>query len=260
MEKILITGARSGIINNVIDTILNDDYYIYLTVATTSQLESVKAKYKDYKNIKCLKLDVTNKKDYKNIENLDIDIFISNAAIGEGGSISEIPFEKVRENYEVNVFKNFELLQIIIKQMLEKNKGKIIIISSLASIIPIDFLGVYASTKASISMLATTLKNELKLLKTNVKIKLIEPGLYHTGFNQIMLENKYDWMIDKSYFKKVIPKIRKRENLMISLLEKKNLNSITNTIIKAIKSNNKKFIYQAPFFQKVGARLYKIFK
>ena len=38
----------------------------------------------------------------------------------------------------------------------------------------------------------------MKLLDTEIKIVLVEPGMYHTGFNQVMLENKYDWMNEKS--------------------------------------------------------------
>lgn len=259
MKTILVTGARSGIINQVIDRIINK-YNIYLSVENNKQLEMVREKYKNYNNITCFKLDVTNQKDREKIENLDIDIFISNEAIGEGGSIAEIPFNKVRKNYEVNVFSKFELIQLVLKQMISKNKGKIIIMSSLAATIPINFLGVYCSTKSSINMLTTALKNELKLLNNNIKIKLIEPGLYHTGFNQVMLENKYNWMDIDSYFKKQINSIRKRENIIFSLLEKRSLNSIVNKIIKSIDDDNNKFKYSAPFTQYLAAKLYLIFR
>ena len=59
--------------------------------------------------------------------------------------------------------------------------------SSLIGLMPLKFLGVYSATKASIIHLTTTLKEELKLLDTNIKVVLIEPGMYHTGFNQVML-------------------------------------------------------------------------
>lgn len=258
MKKILITGARSGIISSVIDKIKNR-YYIYITVKNDKQLEMIKEKYKNYNNIECLKLDITNKKDRQIVENMDIDIFVSNAAIGEGGSIAEIPFDKVRHNFEVNVFSNFELLQIIIKQMMKKKKGKIIMISSIGAHMPLDFLGVYCATKASISMLTTTLKNELKLINSNIKIKLIEPGLYHTGFNQVMLENKYKWMDIDSYFKEIIKYLRQKESIYFNLLERKNLNTITKQIEKAIDSENNKFIYSAPISQFIYSRLYNLF-
>lgn len=259
MKKILITGARSGIINSVIDNIKNK-YYIYVTVENDKQLEIIKEKYKVYNNIECLKLDITDKEDRKKVENLDIDIFISNAAIGEGGSICEIPFDKVRYNFEVNVFSNFELLQLVIKQMIKKNKGKIIMMSSIGAHLPLDFLGVYCATKSSISMLTTTLRNELKLINSNIQIKLIEPGLYHTGFNQVMLENKYKWMDIDSYFKNILDYLRQKETIYFNLLEKRKLNSIVKQIVNAIDSNNNKFIYTAPLSQFIYSRLYNLFK
>lgn len=260
MKKILITGARSGIGNALVNSIIDKEYYIYLTVHNGSQLNVVKEKYKGYSNIKCLKLDVTLENDRLKIEKLDIDILVNIAGIGYGGSISEIPMNKVRENFEVNVFSSFELVQIVLKQMIMKKKGKIIIMSSLAGILPLNFLGSYCATKASIIQLTTTLKNELKLLNTNIKIVLIEPGMYHTGFNQVMLENKYDWMKEKSYFENELNLIRKRENLFFGLLEKNKLNSIVKKMVKAIEAENPKFIYRSPFMQVLGAKIYQIFK
>ncbi len=260
LKKILITGARSGIGNSVVDKIINKNYYIYLTVHTEKQLEFVKEKYKDYDNVKCFKLDITSEIDRNKVNTLEIDILLNIAGIGNGGSISEMPMEKVRENFEVNVFSFFELVQIVLRQMISKRKGKIIIMSSLAGILPLNFLGSYCATKASIIQLTTTLKNELKLLNNNIKIILIEPGMYHTGFNQVMLENKYDWMQKKSYFENELSLIRKRENLFFGILEKNNLNSIVKKIVKAVESENPKFIYRAPITQVIGAKLYQIFK
>jgi len=259
MKKILITGARSGIINKVIESIKNR-YYIYVTVETDKQLEIIKQKYKNDHNIECLKLDVTDKNDRQIVNSMDIDIFVSNAAIGEGGSICEIPFDKVRHNFEVNVFSNFELLQLVIKQMIKKKNGKIIMVSSIGAHLPLNFLGVYCATKSSISMLTSTLRNELKLIDSNIQIKLIEPGLYHTGFNQVMLENKYDWMDIDSYFRNILHKLRKRETLYFNLLEKQKLNTIVRQIVNAIDSNDDKFIYAAPLIQFIYSKLYNLFK
>lgn len=259
MKTILFTGARSGIINKVIDKIIND-YYIYLTVETEMQLKCVKEKYKNYENVNCFKLDVTNKSDIEKIKNLDIDIFVSNSAIGMGGSISEMPMEKVRKNYEVNVFSNFELTQIILKNMVLKNKGKVIIISSLAGVVPLPFLGSYCSTKSSISMLTMCLRKELSLISDNIKIKMIQPGFYHTGFNDVMFDNKNDLMSIDSFFSNILDEINKKEGKMIRLLEKKKYDSIVKKIILAIKKDDNRFIYRAPFFQNVFARLYGLIR
>jgi len=259
MKKILFTGARSGIINNVIDHLIGN-YYIYVTVETESQLKCVKKKYKDYSNIKCFKLDITKKEDREKIIDLDIDILVSNAAIGMGGAVADIPFDRVRKNYEVNVFSTFELIQIVLKKMIKKDRGKIIIISSLAGIMPIPFLGAYSSTKSSINALSICLREELSLISNKIKIKLIQPGFYHTGFNQVMFDNKDNYMDINSYFSNILNTINLVEGSLIGLLEKKNLNSITNKILYAIKTDDNKFIYRAPFSHAMFVKLYNIFK
>lgn len=260
MKKILYTGARSGISDYVINKLKDKNYFIYITVHTKYQEEIMKEKYINNKNIQVFKLDITSKSDRQKLVTLDIDILINNAAIGEGGSLAEIDMNRVRENFEVNVFSSFEIVQIILKNMLKKGSGKIIIMSSLASIIPLNFLGSYCGTKASISHMTRILKNEIKLLNKNIKIVLIEPGMYHTGFNQVMLENKYKYMSIDSYFKDKIKEIRKKENVLFTLLEKKRLSSIGNKIVEAINSSNPRFIYRAPFLQSFGAKIYLIFK
>lgn len=258
MKRILITGASSGIASFVINKIKNkNDYYIYVTVRTNKQLELVNIKYKDDKNIECFKLDITNDQDIEKVKKLDIDILINNAAVGEGGSVACINIERLVNNYEVNVFGTVKLTQIVLNNMLAKGTGKIINIASLAGVMPISFLGSYAATKSSIIKLSIALKNELKLINRNIKVVLIEPGFYHTGFNQVMIDNKYNDY--NSYFNNCINIIRKRESIMLKLLEKNNLNSITNKIVKAIKTDNPRFIYRAPITQAIFSKIYELF-
>jgi short-subunit dehydrogenase len=259
MKKVLFTGARSGIAHATIKRFLDKEYLIYVTVRTDKQLELIKETYQDYKNVICLKLDITNKEDLKILETLDIDILVNNAAIGEGGSMAEIPIDKIRRNFEVNVFSTFAVIQIVLKKMMQKGEGRIINVSSLFGVMPYPFLGAYCGSKASLSKMTTLLKKELKLVNSNIQVILVEPGLYHTGFNQVMLNNKYDWMHTDSYFSKEIENIRMCENKVFNLLEKTNLNSIVKKLEKAIVSDNPCFIYRAPFSHAMLTKLYSIF-
>lgn len=257
MKTILYTGATSGIAKNVIKKIKNK-YIIYVGVHTRKQQELLTKKYKKEKNIKIIKLDLLNKKDIKQIQQLDIDILISNAAINLGGSLLEVDIKKLKQVYEINVFKNLEIIQIVLKNMIKKNSGKIIIMSSLSGIMPIKFTGSYSSTKACLINIAQILKKELKELNSNIKIKLIEPGMYKTGFNQLMINDKYDWMEEKSYFKEELEKIKKKEKLLYRIIEYKNTKTIVRKIISSIKHDNK-FIYSAPIEQRILTKIYSIF-
>ena len=254
MKTILFTGARSGMIRGVIEKLKHKKYEIYVTVHTETQLEVVKEKYRKDKNVHCMKIDVTDKQDREKLLHLDLDILVCN-----GGSISEIDMNLVRQNFEVNVFSNFELVQIVIANMIEKNKGKIIFMSSLAAIYPLPFLGSYSATKASVSTLARTLRKELKYLHSKIEVAVIEPGLYHTGFNQVMFQNKYEWMDVDSYFSECINRIHQKERFLEKYIEKKSLRSIEGCILDAIKDKHTHSIYRAPFVQTVCAKTYQIF-
>lgn len=255
MKKVLITGARSGMIYPVIQRL--KDYYIYVTVHTESELKSVKKLYKNNKNIECLKLDIVN--DADKVMNLDIDILVLNGAIAESGSLMEMPLEKVRDNFEVNVFSNLNIMQKVIQNMIYKGEGRVVIISSLTSKSPLPFLGSYSASKAALSSMARVLYYESMLLKANVEIVLVEPGLYKTGFNKLAFDKKYEFMDNDSFFASQIEFIRKWENIYLRLFEKKNLNSITNKILKAITTESPKFRYSAPFSHNLFAKIFNLF-
>ena len=255
MKKILITGARSGMIYPVIQR-LKRNYFIYVTVHTDSEVKYIKNLYKE-NNIECIKLDIT--KDLDKLNKLDIDILVCNAAIAESGSLFEIPLEKVKENYNVNVFSNLDLIQKVSKKMIKKGKGKIVIISSLTSKMVLPFLGSYSSSKASLSAIARCLYYESKLLKSQIDIVLIEPGLYKTGFNKLAFDKKYEFMDNDSFFKSQIELIRKVENAYLFLFERRKLKSIANKIYEAITIDNPKFRYSAPFSHNLFSKIINLF-
>lgn len=252
--NVLITGAASGIGFDVGIKLAKLKFNVFLTTEDDKQLKVLREKVKDIKNIGSFRLNVKNKDDVKLLEEFDVDILISNAALGIGGSILEANMKKVRESFEVNVFSNFEVIKIVLNNMLNKNKGKIIIMSSMISNIPIPFFGIYASTKASITMLGLCLKKEIKMINNNVQIAIIEPGIYKTGFNKVMLDNKYD--NENSKFSRLNDSIMNLENEILKFAGSSNLDSISNKIINVIKEDKLKSIYRAPLIQDIFIKLY----
>lgn len=255
--KILITGAASGIGYLTALTLSERGHTVYLTCHNLNQVKTVKEKVKDFKNIHVMKIDITDKKDREKVLSLDIDCLFNNAAIALGGSILEADMDCVRTNFEVNVFSSFSLLKDVLRQMIDKNKGRIIVMSSLASHFPIPFAGVYSSTKASITSIVTSLQKELFLTGTNVKVSLIEPGLYHTGFNNVFLDNKYD---DGKYFKDIKKELYNVEHYLLNLLEKRELDSVVIKVVRAIEDKCPKKVYKVPLVQSLFVKLYSIFK
>ncbi len=255
--KILITGAASGIAYLTSLTLAERGHDVYLTCHTVKEVINVKKKVKGYKNITVIKIDITKEEDRKKVLDLNVDVLYNHAAIALGGSIIEADMDKIRENFEVNVFSSFRLLQIVLRQMVDKDNGRIVVMSSLAGVIPIPFGGVYSATKASVTMITKSLQKELFFMGTNVKVAIIEPGLYHTGFNQVFLNNKYD---DGKYFKNIKNELFNVEHFLFKIGEVKKLDSIVVQIVRAIEDEKPKSVYRAPLFYNIMGRLYSIFR
>lgn len=257
--NILITGATSGIGYALATKLIKKGYRVYLGVHTEKEIKSALEKLKelDYQDrVSVIKLDITKKNDREQIKYLDIDCLVNQAGVGIGGSLLNMKVSDIRDNFEVNFFGTLELIKLYIET--RKNKrGKVLITSSLAGIMPIAFLGSYCSTKSALITMATCLKKEIKKTNLNIKIKLIEPGAYRTGFNQYMIENKNN--LSGSLFTQTLESISSVQQEEFSLIEKKHLSSIVNKMYKAIESDSNKLIYRAPFFQVLGAKLYMLF-
>lgn len=215
--KILITGAASGIGYLTALTLAQRGHEVYLTCHTKRQVKLVKEKLGNPINITIMKIDITKEEDRQKVLDLNVDCLYNHAGIALGGSIIEADMDEVRENFEVNVFSSFRLLQLVLRQMVDKDSGRIVVMSSLASSFSIPFAGVYSATKASITSIVKALQKEMFLMGTNVKVTLIEPGLYHTGFNQVFLDNKYD---GGKYFKDIKKELYNVEHFLFKLGEK----------------------------------------
>ena len=256
--NILITGATSGIGYALTQKLIKNGYYVYLCVHTSKEIPPVVNKIKQMAyndRVSVIKLDITKKKDREIITKLDIDCLVNQAGMGIGGSLLNLEISKIRENFEVNFFGTLELTKLYIETRKNK-KGKVLITSSLAGLVPIPFLGSYCATKAALISIATVLKKEITKTNLDIKIKLIEPGAYHTGFNQIMIENKE--LLNNEIYKEDIKSINDNQKKLFSIIEKRNLNSIVNQMQKAIESNNNKLVYRAPFFQVLCAKVYML--
>ncbi len=69
---------------------------------------------------------MNNPLDCAQVDKYDIDVFVANAAIGQGGPLAELPVENLSQIFEKNVFRSLELVQLVAKQMVAKKKGKLI--------------------------------------------------------------------------------------------------------------------------------------
>ncbi|GAF11642.1 short chain dehydrogenase [Bacillus sp. JCM 19046] len=191
-KTIFITGAGSGLGKGTAIGLAKQGHHIIASVEILSQITSLREAAADAGvELEVIKLDITNKSDQQLINRFDFDIFVANAAIGEGGPLIEIPVDRVRTIYETNVFSTLETAQIAAKQFIKKKQGKLVFLSSIVGVVAMPYLGAYSSTKHAIEAIAQTLREELK--EFNVQVATINPGPFETGFNDRMFEEKWKW-------------------------------------------------------------------
>lgn len=249
--NILITGAISGIGEDLAKTLAYLGYNVYACCHTEKELSFKKS---NSKNLKYIKFDITDKNDYKNIDKYDIDVLVNQAGICIGGSFLDVDDKKTEENFKVNVFSVIRLTKYFIDYCyFNGKKGKLLVTSSLIDEIPACFLGSYSLTKTILTMFTKILKKELNLSCVDVSVKLIRPGAYKTGFNQLMIDD----IITSEYFMDS-NKIYQKYRILFDIIEKKNNRSVVNKMIKAIKDDNNRLVYSVPFMQNIFVKIYKI--
>jgi len=134
------------------------------------------------------KEDLQNLVDETNAAFGKIDIVVCNAAsnpyYGSLAGISDEQFQKILSN---NVISNNWLIQMVMPQMVERQDGAIVIVSSIGGLKGSPVIGAYNISKAADFQLARNLCVEHG--KDNVRINCIAPGLIRTDFAKALWEN-----------------------------------------------------------------------
>jgi hypothetical protein len=108
----------------------------------------------------------------------------SNPYYGPMGGIADSQFRKIFEN---NVLATHWLITMVAPEMLERQQGSIIIISSIGGMIASTTIGAYNISKAADLQLARNLAAEYG--PRNVRVNCIAPGLVRTDFARALWEN-----------------------------------------------------------------------
>jgi len=256
-KTILITGARGGFGKATAFALARRGHSVIATTHTEEQAAALKAEAGAAGLVmETFKLDITLSEDHQKITAYDLDVLINNAGIGETGSIADIPMERVRKNFEVNVFGTIAVTQVALVGMLKKKRGTILTVSSMAGRVPAPFLNPYGMTKFALCGGMAALRTEIHRIAPDVHVSLIEPGPYATGFNQKMQAKKYEWM-NGSVFAQLVPDLKK-EDERFKGIEAKTIESMVKQIVRAAEAKKPRTRYSAPFLHALVVRLLRI--
>jgi short-subunit dehydrogenase len=259
-KKILITGAGTGIGRDAAFALAARGHQVWATTFDAAQAEALLSDVKAQAlPIQVFKLDITCEADRALVVPLELDVLINNAGVGESGALAEVPMDRVRHAFEVNVFATLALTQTVLRGMVARERGTVLLVSSIAGRIPVPFLMPYGMTKFALSAAGAGLRAEMDRLHKNIHIALIEPGAIHTGFNQAMTSRKYAWMDEHSYFWPLRARLKAEEQRSFDFLEARDTRSIVAQIVQAAEARRPRLRYVAPRIQGWLVRLARIF-
>ena len=257
-KSILITGAGTGIGKDTAKALLDRGHKVYATTHHAAEVAPLQDALGP--DAVVFQLDITVPEDRAKIADLELDVLINNAGQGESGSLAEIDIDRVRRLFEVNLFSSLELSQIAIASMIRRGGGTIVFISSVAGRIPLPFLMPYSMTKFALSAAAAGLRQEMKTLGKGIHVSVVEPGAYHTGFNQRLSDSRFEWMRKGSIFsEKQIAKMKADADRTFRWTESKSTVSIVKRIVAASEARAPRLRYVAPIPTALFVRLLRIF-
>jgi len=117
-----------------------------------------------------------------------IDVLVCNAATNPFmGSMLDMPNDKFDKVMNNNIKSNQILCNLVLPEMIDREDGSIIIISSIAAIKGSAILGAYNISKAADVMIVKNIAAEFG--HKNIRANSIAPGLIKTDFAKALWEN-----------------------------------------------------------------------
>jgi short-subunit dehydrogenase len=191
-KTVMITGAGSGFGKLASIALAERGHDVIATTETDEQAESLRA---ELPGLIVERIDITSD-DVARVTRWDLDVLINNAGAGQTGPMADIPIDRVRRLFEVNVFGTLAVTQHVLKPMIARGTGRIIIMSSIAGVLSAPTFGPYAMTKHALEAMGKAMRGELAPL--GIDVTLLNPGPYQTGFNDRMAESMWEWFGESS--------------------------------------------------------------
>ncbi|AQG78844.1 SDR family NAD(P)-dependent oxidoreductase [Spirosoma montaniterrae] len=186
----LITGASSGIGRELATLFAKDGYNLVLVARSEDKLQQLADKYRQQfgiSQVTVIEKDLANPSAPQEIydevtgQNITVNVLVNNAGFGEYGKFAtETDLQKELSVIQVNLTALVHLTKLFLKDMVTRNEGKILMLGSIASIMPNPMMAVYGATKSFIYSFSEALRNEVK--DTDVNITVLMPPATDTDF------------------------------------------------------------------------------
>ena len=198
-KTILITGASSGIGDGCARKFASQGARLILNARSTDKLRTLAEEMKQKYNSECyvLPFDVRDRDSAAAALNAlpeewkSIDILINNAGLAIG---VDKEYEGNPDEWDVMIDTNVKALlsmtRLVVPGMIERGRGHIINIGSIAGDAAYPGGSVYCATKAAVKALSDGLR--IDLVDTPLRVTNIKPGLVETNFSVVRFRGDKD--------------------------------------------------------------------
>jgi short-subunit dehydrogenase len=181
----IVTGASTGI-GFELAQLAVDNGYDLLVVANEALINDAAADFRrNGANVDALEVDLST---FEGVDKLlaaagerQIDLLCANAGHGLGHAFLDQHVPDWQHVINTNITGTLYLVQNVLKDMVARDEGKILVTGSIAGFIPGSFQAVYNGSKAFVDSFTDALRNEIKKSK-GVQITTLMPGPVETEF------------------------------------------------------------------------------
>jgi short-subunit dehydrogenase len=190
-ETVLITGASSGIGLELARCFAEDKSHLVLVARNTEALQSLAEELRHKHGIQTMVLtaDLSQPETPARVFNelqragITVDVLVNNAGFGAHGAFAELPLRRQLEMIQVNVAALTELTGLFLPGMIERKRGGVLNVGSVAGFQPGPGMAIYFATKAFVLSFTEALAEEL--LGTGLTVTALCPGPTATNFGNV---------------------------------------------------------------------------
>ncbi len=186
MQTALISGASSGIGEVLAKLFAEGGYQLVLVARSEAKLETLAQQLSADHSVQVWvePADLAKRGAAKKLaaslarQGIEIDILVNNAGVLEHGSFIEIGGVEHQRMLDLNISGLTGMLDHFLPPMVDRGRGRVLNVASIASFQPVPSLAVYAASKAYVLSLTESLSEELK--GSGVSITALCPGVTAT--------------------------------------------------------------------------------